>query len=197
MPRIIRGGAEDFKNMAYNFSRFNAESKKIEEWLSKEFAGIRTSRATPAILDGVMVESYGSRMPVKQVANISGEDARTLRIAPWDASQIKEIEKAIVTSNLGLSVSIDDKGLRVAFPSLTEDRRKSLIKLSKEKLEEAKISVRKLRDEAWKDIEATEKKGGMGEDEKFRLKKEMEKMVEALNKKLMEAEERKEKEILS
>lgn len=186
-----------FTTMAYSFAQFLQEAKGIEEWLVKEMGGIRTSRATPAILDAVMVESYGTHMPIRQVATISSEDARTLRIAPYDSGQIKDIEKAIIASQLGLSVAVDDRGLRIAFPELTADRRSALIKLAKERLEDGRISVRKLRDETWKSIEATEKKGGMGEDEKFKLKAELQKQVDGLNKKLAEIAERKEKEIMS
>jgi len=183
--------------MVYNFSKFNDEAKRIQGWLEKEFSGIRTSRATPAILDGISVESYGTKMPIKQVANIISEDAKTLRIAPWDAAMGKEIEKAITASNLGLSVVSDDKGVRVSFPELTADRRTALIKLAKEKTEEAKISIRKIRDVVMKDIQSKEKEAGMGEDEVKRLKNEAQKLVDAANKKLQEMEERKNKEISS
>ena len=181
----------------FNFSKFNQKGKEVEEWLSKELAGVRTSRATPAILDGILVESYGAKLPINQVGSVSSQDARTLFISPWDKSGIKEIEKAILASNLGLSVSAVDTGVRVSFPELTADRRVALVKLSKEKCEEAKVSVRKLRDEIQKEIETAEKAGGMGEDEKFRLKAELQKLVDALNKKLSEALARKEKEIAS
>lgn len=179
----------------YNFSKFNQKGKEVEEWLSKELSGIRTSRATPAILDGIRVESYGVKLPINQVGSIASQDARTLFITPWDSSAIKEIEKAIAAENLGLSVSAVDTGVRVSFPELTSERRAVLVKTAKEKLEDARISVRKLRDEIQSEIEAAEKAGGMGEDEKFRLKAELQKLVDALNKKLNEAVERKEKEI--
>ncbi len=183
--------------MAYNFSKFTTKSKEVESWLEKELSNVRTSRATPAILDGVLVESYGAKMPINQIGSIASQDARTLFITPWDVGSIKEIEKAIVASNLGLSVSAVDTGVRVSFPELTADRRTTLIKLAKEKCENARISLRKLRDEIQKEIEASEKAGGMGEDEKFRLKAELQKLVDGVNKKLSEAAERKEKEILS
>ena len=109
----------------------------------------------------------------------------------------KEIEKAITIANLGLSVSADDQGVRARFPELTSERRSQLMKVAKEKLENARINMRKVRDEVIKDIEAKEKEGGMGEDEKFRLKKELDKMSEAENKKLQDAFDRKEREINS
>jgi ribosome recycling factor len=183
--------------MAYNFNAFKDESKNIEEWLRKEYDGIRTSRATPAVLDTVSVESYGARMPIKQVATINVEGPRTIRIVPFDASQVKAVEKAIIVSNLGLSVGVDDKGVRVSFPELTAERREQLIKLAKERLEHSRVSVRKVRDTSIKDIEAKEKEGGMGEDEKKRIKTELQKMVDALNQKLLESFEKKETEIMS
>ena len=181
----------------YNFSKFNQKGKAVDEWLAKELSGIRTSRATPAILDGILVESYGAKLPINQVGSIASRDARTLFITPWDTSSIKEIEKAITAGNLGLSVSAVDTGVRISFPELTSERRAILIKTAKEKFEDARISVRKLRDEIQSEIEAAEKTGGMGEDEKFRLKAELQKLVDALNKKLQDSVERKEKEISS
>ena len=179
----------------FNFTKFNQKAKDIEGWLEKELGSIRTSRATPAILDGILVESYGSKLPINQVGNIASQDARTLFITPWDTDAIKEIEKAIVASNLGLSVSAVDTGVRVSFPELTSDRRTALIKVAKEKLEDARISVRKSRDEVQKEIEAGEKAGDIGEDEKFKLKAELQKLVDALNRKLGDAADRKEREI--
>ena len=181
----------------FNFSKFNQKAKGVEEWLTKELGSIRTSRATPTILDGILVDSYGTKIPINQAGSITSQDARTLFITPWDAGAIKEIEKAVTGSNLGLSVSATDTGVRVSFPELTSDRRTALVKLSREKLEEARVFVRKLRDEIQKEIEAAEKAGGMGEDEKFRLKTELQKLTDALNKKLGEAAERKYREILA
>jgi ribosome recycling factor len=183
--------------MAYNFSPLKDRIKEVQEWLSKEFTSIRTGRATPALLDSVQVESYGARMPISQVGSISVEDPRTLRISPWDVSQVKEIEKAIIAANLGVSVSVDDKGARVFFPELTSERRTILMKLAKERLEDARVSLRKERDQVWNEIQAKEKEGGMGEDEKFRYKDEMQKYIDEANKKLEELFEKKEKEITS
>ncbi len=136
-------------------------------------------------------------MEISQVANISTEDARTLRIAPWDASNAKEIEKAIMAANLGLSVGSDERGVRVSFPELTSERRVQLLKLAKEKVEEIRTSLRSARDEVWSDIQKKEKEGTMPEDDKFRAKDEMQKRVDAANKKFDEALERKEKEMAS
>ncbi len=183
--------------MAYNFAPFKQSIKDLEEWLKKEFSSIRTGRATPAILDGVFVESYGTRAPIAAVGSVSIEGARSLRIAPWDMSQAKAIEKAIVVSNLGLSVSVDDKGLRVTFPELTTESRNTFVKMSKQKLEDSRVTLRAERDKVWNDIQAKEKEGGMGEDEKFRLKNEMQKIVDETNQKLEALAEAKEKEIMN
>ncbi len=183
--------------MAYDFKSFEKRIKEIEERVGRELSGIRTGRAAPAILDGVQVESYGTRVALNQVANISVEDARTIRIAPWDASLGKDIEKAITAANLGLSVGADERGVRVSFPELTAERRTSLLKLAKEKLEECRAALRIARDEVWSDIQKKEKEGDMPEDEKFRAKDEMQKRVDAANKAFDAALERKEKEIAS
>lgn len=179
----------------YNFSEFNQKVKGISEWLQKEFGGIRTSRASPSVLDAVMVDSYGSKVPLKHTATIIVEDARTLRVVPFDPNQTKEIEKSIILANIGLSVVVDDKGIRAGFSELTAERRVMLQKIAKERLEQARVSFRKLRDDAWKAIERKEKEGGMGEDEKFRLKNELQKLTDTANKELAGMLERKEKEI--
>lgn len=181
----------------FNFSQFKEKTKEIETWLQKEFSVLRTGRAVPAILDSIQVESYGTKMGIKEVAAILLEDPRTIRIEPWDKSQSKNIEKAIITSNLGLSVSVDDKGLRIIFPELTSERREQLAKVAKQKLEEARVSLRSLRDKTWEEIQKKEKEGGMGEDDKFRLKEEMQKLVDDANKKLEELSDRKVSDINS
>lgn len=181
----------------YSFSSFQTKSKEVHDWLAKELSGLRSGRATPAVLDGVLVESYGAKMQVRHLATISIEDPKTLRITPFDAAAAKNIEKAIATANLGLSVSADERGVRAHFPELTSERRAALIKVAKEKLEAARVNLRKLRDETIRDIEAKEKAGGMGEDEKFRLKKELDKFSDTENKKLNDVFGRKEREINS
>lgn len=182
--------------MAYNFNQLKEAIKTTEEWLKRELANVRTGRASLSILDSVKVEAYGSFMPINQLANVSTEDARTIRIVPWDTSVTKSIEKAFISSDLGLSVTVDDKGLRVIFPELTGERRAEFVKVIKQKLEDAKITLRGEREKVVKDIEAKEKAGGMGEDEKFRLKTELQKMIDESTKALEEMFGKKEKEIM-
>jgi len=183
--------------MAYNFTPFKDKLKGAEEWLKKEFSGLRTGRATPALLDGVKVEAYGSLMPISQVASIVGEDARSLRVAPWDTTQIKALEKSLIVASLGASIVVDDKGLRVIFPELTTERRQILLKTCGQRLEEAKVSVRVEREKVWTTIQKDEKDGKINEDERFRLKNEMQKYVDETNKHLDEFFAKKEAEIMS
>jgi ribosome recycling factor len=164
--------------MAYDFSKLKGQIIESEEWLSRELATVRTGRATPAILDSIRVDVYGSRSPVSQVASVTVEDARTLRISPWDKSISKSIEKAINDADLGISVAVDDAGMRVVFPELTAERRTLLSKVAGDKLEQSKVTLRGHRGDAIKDIDSAEKEGGMGKDEVTRLKEEVQKMID-------------------
>lgn len=182
--------------MAYDFSPLKKSLFHTEEWLKKEFSAIRTGQAAPAVLDSVEVLIYGTPTTLKEIASVTIEGARTLRVAPWDKSQIKEIEKAITIANLGLSVVSDDQGLRISFPELTTERRTEIARATKEKLEEARKQVRLHRDNIIKDIQNKEKTGLLGKDEAFRLKNETQKQIDEINKKLEASYQKKEKEIL-
>lgn len=182
--------------MEYNFLNFKSELKKVEEFLNKEYRELNIGRASPMVLDSVSVESYGSYVPLKNVASISIEDPKTLRIAPWDKTQVKGIEKAIISSNLGLSLATDDLGIRVIFPQLTTETRVTLVKLLKEKLEEQRITVRREREIIFRDMEAKEKETKMTEDEMFRAKEELQKIITDTNSKLEAIFEKKEKEVM-
>ncbi|HEX4799069.1 MAG TPA: ribosome recycling factor [Candidatus Paceibacterota bacterium] len=181
--------------MAYNIQQFTSRGENVVEWLEREFAGVRTGRATPMLLDLVQVESYGARVPIQQVGTVSVEDPRTLRVSIWDKSVVKSVEKAITEADLGVSVVSDSGGLRVIFPELTSERRAQLIKIAKNKHEEARVSLRGVRDEAMKEIDKLEKEGELSQDEKFVAKEQLQKKVELFNEKLNSVLERKEKEI--
>ncbi len=174
---------------------FNERTTECLEWLKQEYAGIRTGQATPALLDSIKVESYGTKVPLNQVGSVGVEDARTLRISVWDSGQIKEIERAISEADLGVSVATDSAGLRVIFPELTSERRVQLQKLAKQKLEEARVSVKSARDDVMKDIDKREKAGELSEDEKFSEKEQVQKQVDAANKSLDDLYQQKEQEI--
>lgn len=177
--------------MAYNTQNFKIELKKVEEWLSKEYSGVHSGRATPMILDNINVESYGSYMPIKNVASVIIEDPKTLRIAPWDKNQIKGIESAINAANLGLSVVSDSDGVRAIFPMLTTENRTKLVKVLKEKLEDARISVRQ---ERQGEIDKT---GGLSEDDIKRAKDDIQKCVDEANNNLEAIFAKKEIEIMN
>lgn len=179
----------------YDFNPFKQKTKETEEWLAREYTSIRTGRATPVLLDGVQVTAYGSRVPLKQVANVTTEDARTILVTPFDPSMVKEVEKAIAAGDLGVGTVTGDTSVRVTFPELTTERRQELIKLAKQKMEEARTAVRLARDEAWGDIQEKERAGEVSEDDKFRLKDEMQKIVDQTNAALERLFEQKEKEI--
>lgn len=181
--------------MLYDFKTFEAKVAAAKEWLAKEYRGLRTGRASPAVLDSVSVSAYGSMTPLKQVAVIGVEDARTLRIQPYDVGILKDMERAISSADLGLGSSSDGTVIRVTFPELTAERREQLIKIAKGKLEEARTTVRLARDEAWKDIQEKERAGKITEDDKFNHKEEMQKKVDKANEELEKAFENKEKEM--
>ncbi len=179
----------------FDFKQFEEKCAGAKEWLSREYRGLRTGRAAPAILDGVSVSAYGSMMPLKQVANVGVEDARTLRVTAFDAGLIKDVERAISAANLGVGTSSDGANVRVTFPELTSERREQMVKLAKGKLEEARATVRVARDESWKEIQEKEREGTLTEDDKFVLKEDLQKKVDAVNGELESAFERKEEEM--
>ncbi len=181
----------------YDFKMFDGKVTAVRDWLGKEYRGLRTGRAAPAILDGVSVSAYGSMMPLKQVASVGVEDARTLRVQPFDAALLKDIERAIAASNLGVGTMTDSTVVRVSFPELTAERRTQLVKVAKGKLEEARTTVRVARDEAWKEIQDKERKGELTEDDKFSLKEDLQKHIDTANDDLEKAFESKEKEMSS
>ena len=177
--------------MSYNIQNLKSELKKSEEWLSKEYSQIHTGRATPNVLDSIMVDNYGSYMPIKNVAGITVEDSKTLRITPWDKNQVKEIEKAITLADLGLSLVSDSDGVRVIFPMLTTETRSKLVKVLKEKLEDGRISVRKTRQSEIENLAI------LPEDEIKRAKDDIQKVVDETNQNLEAIFSKKEIDIMN
>jgi ribosome recycling factor len=180
--------------MAYDSSALKAKIKETEEWLARELSGVRTGRATPTLLDGVKAEAYGSHSPLRELAAISIEDARTIRITPWDKELLKPIEKSLIEADLGVGVSTDDQGLRVSFPELTSERRTQLSKIAGDRTEQAKVTLRQHRTDAIKEID-TLKKDGMSEDQAKRDKEEVQKLIDAGNEALQALLAKKETEI--
>lgn len=183
--------------MPYDFTKFDSKIAAAKEWLAKEFRNVRTGRANPGILDSVQVSAYGSMVPLKQVAQIGVEDARTIRIQPYDPSTLKDIERSISAANLGVGTSADNSGVRVTFPELTGERRQELIKMAKSKLEEVRATIRVARDEAKKEIETRAREGTLTEDDKYNMTEELQKRVDKANEDLEGSFKKKEEEMTS
>lgn len=162
------------------------------EHLQTELGGIRTGRATPALVENIQVEAYGAFQPVKAVASISTQDAKTLLIQPWDQSMTKPIENAIAKSDIGIMPTVDGKSIRLSMPMMTDETRQRLVKVMKEKMEEARIACRQIRDEAKKKIEKEE---SVGEDDKHRELENLDKLTKETNGRIDEIGGKKEQEI--
>ena len=182
--------------MSYDFSNINTQKNTITDWLKSEYRTIQTGRATPQVLDLVHIDMYGARTQIAHAGSVTIEDPRTIRVAPWDKSVIGQMEKAINDADLGLSVSSDSEGLRVHFPSLTTETRSKLVKLLKERLEDARVRVRALREETNKNIDARAKEGEYGEDEQNKYREEMQKIVDRANQELEDLFQKKETEVM-
>jgi len=176
---------------------YKEEFIKAVSHFQSEIGGLKTGRANPAILDNVRVEAYGTMNPITSVASVNVPDARSLVIQPWDKSIIKEIEKGIIEANLNLNPVSDGDKIRINLPPLTEETRKEIVKLLNQKAEDAKISVRVVRDKAKEEIIEAEKNKEFGEDEKFRLLEELDKKVGTYNDEIKSLTESKEAEILT
>ncbi len=179
----------------YDFTSLKTNIEETYSWLKKEFSGIRSGHASTLILEDMPVLAYGVETPMKHIASLSVENARTLRVSPWDKTHVKAIQTAIERANLGLSTAADESGVRVAYPELTGESRARLIKSAKERLERAKVQLRHERDCVWHEIQEREKEGGMGEDEKFRAKDELQRYIDEAGNSLEEALAKKVREL--
>lgn len=170
--------------------------KKAVEHFRKELVAVRTGRATPALLEKVLVDYYGIPTPVNQLATISVPEPRMLVIQPWDKSALSEIERAIMKSDLGLSPMNDGTVIRLVLPQLTQERRQELVKLVRKKAEEGRVAVRNIRRDTNDDLKAKQKEGGCSEDELKRLQAEVQKLTDKYIKEIDELLAAKEKEIM-
>ena len=175
------------------------EEKMIKscDTLAADYVTIRAGRANPHILDKLKVDYYGTPTPFQQVANVSVPEARMIQIQPWETSLLKEIEKAILTSDLGLTPTNDGKVIRLVFPELTEDRRKELVKDIKKKGEAAKVAVRNIRRDANDAIKKEQKANEISEDEEKTLQDDIQKLTDTYIKKVDGMVEDKSKEIMT
>lgn len=181
-------------------SRLNPFQDKMEKTLNnllEEYSGIRAGRANPHVLDKLRVDYYGTPSPIQSVANVSVPEPRMIQIQPWEASMVKEIEKAIICSDLGINPTNDGKLIRLVFPELTEERRKGLAKDIKKKGEEAKVATRNIRREAIDSIKKAGKEDGISDDEVKDLEDDAQKLTDKFIAKIDDAVETKSKEILT
>jgi ribosome recycling factor len=178
----------------YQDTRTNMD--KSVEALKREFRRVRTGRASLAILDGIRVDYYGTPTPLNQMATLAVPESRLITIQPWDVSVIKETEKAILKSDLGLTPSSDGKIIRIAIPPLTEERRKELVKVVSKMCEEHKIAIRNIRRDSNEMLKDLKKDGDISEDEAFKAQDQIQKITDEKIKLLDEITKEKEQEIL-
>jgi ribosome recycling factor len=164
--------------------------------LEKELKRVRTGRASLSLLDGIKVDYYGTPTPLNQMASLSVPESRLINIQPWDVSVIKDIEKAILKSSLGLTPSNDGKLIRIAIPPLTEERRKELVKVVNKMCEEGKISLRNIRRDSNENLKGLKKDGDISEDEAFKAQDQVQKITDEYTKQVDDICKEKEKEIL-
>lgn len=172
----------------------NAE-KAIERF-REEIGKLRTGRANPAIVENLLVDYYGAKSPLKQVASITVPEPRLIVITPWSKDNLVDIEKAIKEAQLGLNPANDGQVVRIAIPPLNEERRTELVKVLGKYSEEARVLIRIAREEAWDEIQDSVKEGKLGEDSKFKGKEQLQRLVDDYNGKVEEIREKKEKEIM-
>ncbi|MEK7083623.1 MAG: ribosome recycling factor [Patescibacteria group bacterium] len=179
-----------------NIVDYHKESfDKAIEFLKKDISSLRTGRATPALVEDITVEAYGVKQPLKTLASISVSDAKTLTLEPWDKSVVQNIELAIRNSDVGINPVNDGRVIRLPLPSLSTERRQELLKILNQKLEQGKISVRKIREEIKHAIEKEEKDKKISEDEKFKQVDQLDTWVKEYNAKIEQVGKEKEREI--
>lgn len=172
------------------------EFEKAFKFLEGELAKIRTSRASPALVEDIEVNAFGSKFALKQLGSISAPQTNQLVIQPWDTSYLEPIEKAISQSGLGMSSAVDKNVIRLSLPLLTEEYRQQLTKTLNEKAEQTKQTIRRWRDDAWNKIQAAQKAKEISEDDKFRGKDELQKVVDEYHEKIKNLVEKKKGEII-
>lgn len=172
------------------------QMEQAVEHLKRDLSGLRTGRASVALLDGVRVDYYGTMTPLKQVANVSTPEARLITIQPWEPNLIKEIEKALATSGLGVTPSNDGKIIRVPLPPLTEERRRELTKICKKHGEDTKVHIRGFRRDANEELKKLQKDTKLTEDELRKAEQETQKITDQFVHKIDEIIKKKEQEIM-
>ena len=182
--------------MSVDFTEFSRKMDRTLEHLGEDFDAVRAGRANAKVLDRISVEYYGSETPLNGVATISSPDARTLVITPWDTKLLKEIQKAIQMSDLGINPQNDGRNIRLNFPQLTEERRKELVKQIRKYAENGKVAIRNIRRDAMESFKKKEKASEITEDDLKQAEKDLQKLTDDSSKKIDELLARKEKELM-
>ena len=182
--------------MAANLSQFETKMEKSLSVLEADLASIRAGRANPAILEKVTVEYYGVATPLTQIGTVSVPDPRSILIQPWDASILKEVEKAILASDIGITPNNDGKSVRLNFPPLTEERRKELVKGIRKKGEDSKVAIRSIRRDAMDAFKVDKKNGEITEDDLKGIEADVQKVTDKFIKNIDDVIAKKEKEIM-
>ena len=183
--------------MAVDFKDYAKRMDKALAHLEDEFGAVRAGRANPKVLDRITVEYYGSETPLNGVATISSPDARTLVISPWDTKLLKDIQKAIQCSDLGINPQNDGRVIRLTFPMMTEDRRKELVKQVKKYAEDAKVAMRNIRRDGMDYVKKLKKNSEITEDDQKKAEKDLQDLLDKMIKKADDATALKEKELMS
>ena len=183
--------------MPVDFKDYARRMDKALDHLEEEFGAVRAGRANPKVLDRITVEYYGSETPLNGVATISSPDARTLIIQPWDSKLLKDIQKAIQTSDLGINPQNAGRVIRLTFPMLTEDRRKELVKQIKKYAEEAKVAMRNIRRDGMDYVKKLKKNSDITEDDQKKAEKDLQDLLDKMIKKVDDALAVKEKELMA
>ena len=183
--------------MNVDFKEYGRKMEKTLDHLDEEFGAVRAGRANAKVLDRITVEYYGTETALNAVANISSPDARTLVIQPWDGSLLKEIQKAILASDLGINPQNDGKIIRLTFPQLTEERRRDLTKQVKKYAEDAKVAMRNIRRDGMDYVKKLKKNSEITEDDQKKAEKDLQDLLDKMIKKVDEATAIKEKELMS
>ena len=183
--------------MAVDFKEYARRMDKALEHLEEEFGAVRAGRANAKVLDRITVEYYGSETPLNGVATISSPDARTLVIQPWDTKLLKDIQKAIQTSDLGINPQNDGRVIRLTFPMLTEDRRKELVKQVKKYAEDAKVAMRNIRRDGMDYVKKLKKNSEITEDDQKKAEKDLQDLLDKMIKKVDASTAAKEKELMA
>ena len=176
--------------------KIKPEMDKAVTFLEGEISKIRTGRASPSLVEDIVVDCFGQKFPLKQLAAISSPEPKQVVVQPWDKSYVEGIERALRESSLGVSPVVDKDVIRIILPPLTEEYRKNLVKILSEKKEDVYQTIRHWREKAWQEIQAGFKDGSIREDDKFRAKDELQKEVDEYNKKIDDICNKKEKEIM-